>query len=193
MQRRPLDGNARSPKPDTQLRENVVNEALIARVVCQPVQNLAARMLSHGNVFWRRVHFLLLSSDQDRRYRICRVRLDGVNRVYRVLFACITLLASCSCPAWENTAVARLTPPFNPQLAFDNSKGFLSNTVRFATLVSEGPSYQTKYLRSPHTIHNCDLPNSRRARRADRQGSAPARCPSCISQPRCPEIGRYQS
>jgi hypothetical protein len=61
--------------------------------------------------------------------------LDGVNRI---LFACITLPASCSCPAWENTAVARRTPPFNPQLAFDNSKGFLSNTVRFATLVSEG-------------------------------------------------------
>src|SRR6201987_6263406 len=73
MQRRPLDGNARSLKPDTQLRENVVNEALIARVVCQPVQNLAARMLSHGNDFWRRVHFLLLSRDLDRRCRICRV------------------------------------------------------------------------------------------------------------------------
>jgi hypothetical protein len=111
-------------------------------------------------------------------------RLDGVNRVYRVLFACITLPASCSCPAWEDTAVARRTPPFNPQLAFDNSKGFLSNTVRFATLVSEGPSYQRKYLRSPHTIHNRDLPNSRRGRGADRRGSAPARCPSRIS-PSC--------
>ena len=40
MKRRPLDGNARSLEPDTQLSENIVNEALIARVVCQPVQNV---------------------------------------------------------------------------------------------------------------------------------------------------------
>ena len=44
--------------------------------------------------------------------------LGGVNRVYRILFACITLPASCSCPAQEDTAVARRAPPFNPQLAF---------------------------------------------------------------------------
>ena len=34
--------------------------------------------------------------------------------------------------------MARCALPFNPQLAFGNSKGFLSNTVRYATLVSEG-------------------------------------------------------
>src|SRR5258705_1712251 len=61
MKRRPLDGNARSLEPDAQLSENIVNEALIARVVCQPVHNVAVRM--HGDVIvvWRRVHILLLS------------------------------------------------------------------------------------------------------------------------------------
>src|SRR3954447_15281093 len=34
MKRPPLDGNARSLEPDTQFNENIVNEALIARVVC---------------------------------------------------------------------------------------------------------------------------------------------------------------
>src|SRR6201987_1350625 len=73
MQCRPLDGNARSLKPDTQLRENVVNEALIARVVCQPVPNVAVIMRDERIDFWWRVHIALLSSDLDRRYRICRV------------------------------------------------------------------------------------------------------------------------
>jgi hypothetical protein len=41
MKRRPLDGNARPLKPDTQFAENTVNEALIARVVYQPVHNVA--------------------------------------------------------------------------------------------------------------------------------------------------------
>ena len=72
MKRRPLDGNARSLEPDTQLGENIVNEALIARVVCQPVQNVAVRMGGDGIDVRRRVHILLLSSDLDRRYRICR-------------------------------------------------------------------------------------------------------------------------
>ena len=66
--------------------------------------------------------------------------LGGVNRVYRILFVRITLPATCSCPAQEDAAVARRAPPFNPQLAFGNSKGFRSNTVRFAALVFEGPS-----------------------------------------------------
>jgi hypothetical protein len=44
MKRGPLDGNARSLEPDTHLSENIVNEALIARVVCQPVHNVAVRM-----------------------------------------------------------------------------------------------------------------------------------------------------
>src|SRR6202011_2282922 len=73
MKRRPLDGNARSLEPDTQLSENIVNEALIARVVGQPVHNVAVRMRGDGIDFWRRVHILLPSSDLDRRYRICRV------------------------------------------------------------------------------------------------------------------------
>jgi hypothetical protein len=73
MKRRPLDGNARSLEPDTQLSENIVNEALIARAVCQPVRNVAVRMRGDGIDVWRRVHILLLSSDLDRRYRIYRV------------------------------------------------------------------------------------------------------------------------
>src|SRR5213079_890721 len=48
MKRRPLDRNARSLEPDTQLSENIVNEALIARVVCQPVHNVAVRMRGDG-------------------------------------------------------------------------------------------------------------------------------------------------
>jgi hypothetical protein len=43
MKRRPLDGNARFLEPDTQLGENIVNEALIARAVCQPVHDIAVR------------------------------------------------------------------------------------------------------------------------------------------------------
>jgi hypothetical protein len=43
MKRRPLDGNARSLEPDTQLTENIVDEALVARVVCQPVRNVRMR------------------------------------------------------------------------------------------------------------------------------------------------------
>src|SRR6266700_6850267 len=73
MKRRPLDRNARSLEADTQLRENIVNEALITRVVYQPAQNVAVRMRGDGIDVWRRVHTLLLSSDLDRRYRICRV------------------------------------------------------------------------------------------------------------------------
>src|ERR1700731_1784836 len=67
------DGNARSLEPDTQLSENIVNKALIACFVCQPVHNVAVRMRGDRIDFWRRVHILLLSSDLDRRYRICRV------------------------------------------------------------------------------------------------------------------------
>src|SRR5712672_3341346 len=73
MKRRPLDRNARALKPDTQFSEDIVNEALIARVVCQPVHDVAVRMRGDWIDFWRRVHILLLSSDLDRRYEICRV------------------------------------------------------------------------------------------------------------------------
>src|SRR5260370_34656777 len=73
MKRRPLDGNACALEPDTQLSENIVNEALIARVVCQPVHDVAVGMRGDGIDVWRRVNILLLSSDLDRRYRGCRV------------------------------------------------------------------------------------------------------------------------
>ena len=66
MQRRPLDGNARALEPDTQLSENIVNEALIARLVRQPVHDVAVRMRGDRVDVWRRVHILLPSSDLDR-------------------------------------------------------------------------------------------------------------------------------
>ena len=42
MKRRPLDRNTCPLEPDTQLGKNIVNEALIARVVGQPVHDVAA-------------------------------------------------------------------------------------------------------------------------------------------------------
>jgi hypothetical protein len=48
MKRRPLDGNARPLKADTQLSENIVNEALIARVIYQPVHNVVVRIRAAG-------------------------------------------------------------------------------------------------------------------------------------------------
>jgi hypothetical protein len=56
MKGRALDRNARSLEPDAQLSENVVYEALIASVVCQPVQNVTVRMPGGGIDVWRRVH-----------------------------------------------------------------------------------------------------------------------------------------
>src|SRR6516225_7248359 len=73
MKRRPLEGNARSLEPDTQLSKNIVNEALVARFVCQPVHNVAVRIPGDGIDVYRRVHILLLSSNLDRGYRTCRV------------------------------------------------------------------------------------------------------------------------
>jgi hypothetical protein len=73
IKRGPLNGNARSLEPDTQLSENIVNEALIACVVCQPMQNVAVRIRGNRIDIWRRVHILLPSNDLDRPYRICRV------------------------------------------------------------------------------------------------------------------------
>jgi hypothetical protein len=43
-------------EPDTQFSENIVKEALVSRVVCQPVQNVAVRSLGDVIDFWRRVH-----------------------------------------------------------------------------------------------------------------------------------------
>src|ERR1700756_1040041 len=65
MERRPLDGNARSLEPDTQLSEDIVNEALVARVVCQPVHDVAVGMRGDGIDVWRRVHILLPGGDLD--------------------------------------------------------------------------------------------------------------------------------
>src|SRR6516225_2444060 len=65
MKRRPLDGNARPLKTHTQFGENIVNEALVARVVCQPVYNVAVGMRGGGIDVWRRVHILLLTSNLD--------------------------------------------------------------------------------------------------------------------------------
>jgi hypothetical protein len=72
MQRRPLDGNARLLEPNAELSENIVDEALITRLVRQPVRNAAAGMRGDGIDVRRRVHVLLPSSVPDRR-RICRV------------------------------------------------------------------------------------------------------------------------
>src|SRR4051794_8776904 len=64
MKRRPLDGNARLLEPATELGENVVDETLIARVVCQPVHDVAAGMRGDGIDVWRRVHVVLPRSDR---------------------------------------------------------------------------------------------------------------------------------
>ena len=51
MKRRPRDGNARSLEPDTQLRKNIVNEALIARVGCQPGTTSMSECAVTGSMF----------------------------------------------------------------------------------------------------------------------------------------------
>ena len=66
MKRRPLDRNARSLEPETQLSENIVKEALAAGTVCQPVQNVAVRQCGDMIDVWRGVHILLLSGDVER-------------------------------------------------------------------------------------------------------------------------------
>jgi hypothetical protein len=60
---------------------NIVTEALVARVVCQPVHNVAAGMCGDVIDVWRRVHILLLSGDLDRRYKICRVHRSTVKEL----------------------------------------------------------------------------------------------------------------
>src|ERR1700733_7464037 len=52
MKRRPLDGNACSLEPDAQFCENIVNEALIARVVYQPAHNIAVSIRGDGIKLW---------------------------------------------------------------------------------------------------------------------------------------------
>src|SRR5882757_1058715 len=93
MKRRPLDGNARSLEPDTQLSENIVNEALIARVVCQPVQDVAVRMRGDRIDFWRRVHILLPNSDLDRRYGTCCVPARRRQSAFTRVAACTLALS----------------------------------------------------------------------------------------------------
>src|ERR1700756_2897951 len=65
MERRPFDGNARSLEADAQLGEDIVNAALVARVVCQPVHDVAVGMRGDGIDVWRRVHILLPGGDLD--------------------------------------------------------------------------------------------------------------------------------
>src|SRR5882757_2073211 len=59
MERCPLDRYARLLEPDTHFTENIVKEALIARVVCQPAHDVAVRMRGDEIDVWRRVHILL--------------------------------------------------------------------------------------------------------------------------------------
>src|SRR5882762_6436302 len=59
MKRCPLDRYARLLEPDTHFTENIVKEALIARVVCQPAHDVAIRMRGDEIDVWRRVHILL--------------------------------------------------------------------------------------------------------------------------------------
>src|SRR6476620_2169344 len=87
MKRRPLDGNARSLEPDAQLSENIVNEALIACAVCQPVHNVAVRMLGDGIDVWRRGHIVLLAVTWIDGKGYVVSPLDGVNRVSCSLLA----------------------------------------------------------------------------------------------------------
>jgi hypothetical protein len=122
MKRRPLDGNARSLEPDTQFSEDIVNEALIACVVCKPVHNVAVRMRGDGIDVWRRVHFLLLSSDLGTGYVVSPI--DGVNGARRNLLARIGLSVGCRVPGARGRSGTPAILPFNPQLAFGNSKGF---------------------------------------------------------------------
>jgi hypothetical protein len=65
MKRRPFDRNARSLEPKAQFSENIVEETLVARVVYQPVQNIAVSMCGDVIDVWRRIHILLLSGDLD--------------------------------------------------------------------------------------------------------------------------------
>src|SRR5258706_10203749 len=83
MKRRSLDRNARSLEPNTQLRENIVDEALIARVVCQPVHDVVVRMRGDRIDLWRGVHILLraLTWIEDAGYVVSP--LDDVNGVRR--------------------------------------------------------------------------------------------------------------
>jgi hypothetical protein len=117
MKRRPLDGNAGSLEPDTKLGKNIVNEALIARVVCQPVHDVTVRMRGDRIDFWRRVHILLPSSDLDRRYRICRVpgrRRQWIPPQIVGLDLVASSIYDCGCPGrtpWNWTASLIDHPP----------------------------------------------------------------------------------
>src|SRR5262249_1348519 len=48
IERGPLEGNAGTLEPDAQLGEDIVDEALIARLVCQPVQDIAVGICGDG-------------------------------------------------------------------------------------------------------------------------------------------------
>src|SRR5882757_7546851 len=110
VKRRPFDGNARSLDPDTQFGENIVDEALIAGIACQPVHD--------GINVWRRAHILLPGSDwiDDARYIVAP--LDDVNGARRNVLARIGLSADCSRSGAgrRNGSVAPSPSINNPQL-----------------------------------------------------------------------------
>jgi hypothetical protein len=109
MQRRPLDGDARSLEPDTQFCKNIVNEALIARVVCQPVHDVAVGIRDDRIDIWRRVHTVLLRSALDRLRRICRVPLDGSTEPAAI---CVRARVAVGCHVSGGTC-----PEFNGRFA----------------------------------------------------------------------------
>src|ERR1700743_828106 len=60
MKRCTLDRNARSLEPETELGENIVEETLIARFICQPMDDVTVGMGGGGIDIWRSVHILFL-------------------------------------------------------------------------------------------------------------------------------------
>src|ERR1700694_1837125 len=112
MKRRPLDGNTRSLEPDTQLSENIVNEALIARVVCQPVHNVAVRMRGDWIDVWRRVHSLLLSRGSTVEDMSCP-RSTVSTESARICLGALGWPWGAACQA-RGTRQQRCALPFNP-------------------------------------------------------------------------------
>src|SRR5580692_8840299 len=59
MKRRALDGDTGPLQPEAHLRKDIVDETLFARVVGQPVQDVAVGICGSGIDVRRRVHILL--------------------------------------------------------------------------------------------------------------------------------------
>src|SRR3954451_9269064 len=71
VQRRPLEGNAGLLEPDTHLRKNVVDEALVAGAVDQPVDDGVAAGTDRIIIVWRRGHILSLGGGVHRDISCC--------------------------------------------------------------------------------------------------------------------------